>query len=178
MKKMKKYTLTGILTALVMSGLLVTVKSSAFGGKDSAEGAGILVNGDGSRSEFSFKAKRNPNGKVTGQATIRNSSYKPGNGQTEKIKIDITCLRIEGNVAVLGGTAKRKNSQAKAEAVYFAVQDNGDVGAGADAIFRAFYFDDDPATDGDPQRCEAIERNVLVLEPIAEGNIQVKVEQQ
>jgi hypothetical protein len=174
MKKMKKIILTGILTVLVMSGLLVTVKSLAFGDKDSADGVGMLVNEDGSQSEFTFNAKRNPNGKVTGSATLRNPSYKNGNGQTDKIKIDITCLKLHGNVAVMGGTTKRKNSQAKAEAIYFAVEDNGDTGAEADAIFRGFYFDDDPATDGDAQRCESIEREVLVLEPITAGNIQVK----
>ena len=173
-KKMKRLILSGILMVLVMSGLLVTAQSLAFGAKDSADGQGTLVNEDGSRSEFSFDAKRNPNGKVTGTATIRNPSFKTGNGQTDKIKIDITCLRVEGNVAVLGGTTKRKNSQAKAEAVYFAVQDNGD--AGGDAVFRGFYYDDDPATDGDPQQCESLERDILVLEPITAGNIKVKAE--
>jgi len=77
---MKKIILTGILTVLVMSGLLITVKSLAFGAKDSAEGQGMLVNEDGSQSEFSFNAKRNPNGKVTGSATIRNPSFKTVNG--------------------------------------------------------------------------------------------------
>src|SRR5688500_6875908 len=113
MKKMKKIILTGILTVLVMSGLLMTVKSLAFDGNDSAEGQGTLVNEDSSQSEFTFSAKRNPNGKVTGSATLRNPSYKTGNGQTEKIKIDVTCLKVVGNVAILGGTTKRKNSQAK-----------------------------------------------------------------
>src|SRR5688572_24789447 len=160
---MKKIILTGILTVLVMSGLLITVKSLAFGGNDSADGQGTLVNEDSSTSEFTFNAKRNPNGKVTGTATIRNPSYNTGNGQTDKIKIDITCLKVEGNVAVLGGTAKRKNSQAKAEAVYFAVQDNGD--SGGDAVFRGFYFDDDPNTDGDAQQCQTLEQDILVLEP-------------
>lgn len=175
-KKMKKYILSGILTVLVISGLLVTVKSLTFGPKDSADGQGTLVNEDGSRSEFSFNAKRNPNGKVTGQATLRNPSFKTGNGQTDKIKIDITCLRIVGKIAVMGGTTKRKNNQAKAEAVYFAVEDNGDTGAGVDAIFRGFFFDDDPATEGDAQVCQSIDRSVVVLEPIVTGNIQVKVE--
>ena len=83
-------------------------------------------------------------------------------------------MKVVGNIAVMGGTTKRKNSQAKTEAVYFAVEDNGDAGAEADAIFRGFYFDDDPSTEGDAQRCESIEREVLVLEPITSGNIQVK----
>ena len=174
MKKMKKIILSAMLTILVISGLLVTVKSFSFGAKDSADGEGKLVNEDGSQSEFTFNVKRNPNGKVTGSATLRNPSYKAGNGQTEKIKIDVTCLKVIGNVAVMGGTTKRKNSQAKAEAIYFAVEDNGDVGAESDGIFRGFYFDDDSSTEGDVQRCESIEREVLVLEPIKAGNIKVK----
>src|SRR5687768_3905919 len=160
MKKMKKYILSAMLTVLVIGGLLTGVKSFNFDPKDSAEGQGMLVNEDSSQSEFTFNARRNPNGKVTGSATLRNPSYKNGNGQTEKIQIDITCLKVVGNVAILGGTAKRKSSQAKAEAVYFAVEDNGDAGAESDAIFRGFYFDDDPATEGDVQRCESIEREV------------------
>lgn len=171
---MKKIVLSGILIVLVIGGLLVTVKSFSFGPKDAADGAGMLVNEDGSQSEFTFNAKRNPNGKVTGSATIRNPSYKNGNGQSEKIKIDVTCLKVVGNVAILGGTTKRKASQAKAEAIYFAVEDNGEAGAESDAIFRGFYFDDDASTEGDAQRCESIEQNVLVLEPIKAGNIKVK----
>lgn len=150
---MKKIIISIILLVLVISGLAFTVQSLAFGANDSADGQGTLVNENGSRSEFSFNAKRNPNEKVTGQATIRNPSYKAGNGQTDKIKIDVTCLKIVGNIAVLGGTTKRKNNQTKAEAVFFAVEDNGDTGAEADAIFRGFYYDDDPATEGDAQRC-------------------------
>lgn len=167
---MKKYILSGILSVLVMNGLPVMVKSSASSFNQSANGQGKLVNRDGSHSDFSFNVRRNPNGKVTGQATLRNPSYKTANGQTEKIKIDISCLKIVGNTAVIGGWTKRKNSQTEPEAVYFAVEDNG---AEADKIFRGFFFDDDASTKGDAQLCESIEPEVLVLEPIAEGDIQV-----
>ena len=166
---MKRLIISGTLTALLLSVSLITVESLAFGAKDSAQGQGILVNEDNSQSEFAFNAKRNPNGKVTGSATLRNPSYRAGKGEAEKIKIDVTCLKIVGNVAILGGVTKRKNSQAKAEAVYFAVQDNGDQ----DSIFRGFYFDDDPATDSDPQVCQLIETNVPMFEPIVSGEIQV-----
>src|SRR5215203_5002190 len=137
MKNMRKSILTGILSVLVISGSLVTVKSLAFE-NESANGQGKLINQDGSKSEFSFNAKRNPNGKVTGQATLRNPSFKANNGQNGKIKIDISCMKIVGNVAFFGGTTKRKNNQANAEAVYFAVEDNGN----ADKIFRGFFYDD------------------------------------
>ena len=157
---------------VLIGGLLDTVKSLTLNGNESVTGQGKLDNQNGSDSEFMFAVKRNSNGKVTGQAIIRNPSYKAGNGQNDKIKIDMTCLKVVGNVAFLGGTTKRKNNQAKTEAVYFAVEDNGEQGT--DAVFRGFYFDDDPATDGDSHRCEAIERSVVVLEPSAKGDIQVK----
>ena len=169
---MKKIILSGILSGLVIGGLLVRAQSSAFG-DESAEGQGVLVNEDDSQSQFSFNVRRNPNGKVTGQATLRNPSFKPENGQNQQIKIDVSCLKIIGNVAVIGGITKRKNNQTKAEAVYFAVEDSYQA-AGADRIFRGFYFDDDPATGGDAQLCQTIETDVFVLEPIVQGEIQVK----
>jgi hypothetical protein len=168
---MKKYILTGILSVLVISGSLITVKSLAFT-NESANGQGKLVNEDGSRSQFNFTVQRNPNGKVTGQATLRNPSFKTNNEQNEQIKIDVSCLKIVGNLAVIGGMTKRKNNQTKAEAVYFAVEDNGN----ADKIFRGFFFDDDPSSEGDPQQCQMLEPEVLVLEPIAAGEIQIKAD--
>ncbi len=177
MKEMKKYILTALMSVIVISSLLVTVKSLAFNGKESAKGQGMLVNENGSRSQFTFNVQRNPNGKVTGQATIRNPSFKTGNGQNDQIKIDITCLKVVGNTAIFGGVTKRKNNQSKAEAYYFAVEGNSETERRENKIFRGFFYDDDPATEGDPQRCESIEAEVLVLEPIIEGNIQVNGKQ-
>lgn len=171
---MKKYILTGVLSVLVMSFLLITVKSLTLE-NESTDGQGKLVNEDGSQSQFSFNVKRNPNGKVTGQATLRNPSYKKTNGQNEQIKIDVSCLKVIGNLAVIGGVTKRKNNQTETEAVYFAVEDNE---AGADKIFRGFYLDDDASTKGDAQLCQAMEKEILVLEPIVEGNIKVQARQQ
>ena len=171
-RKMKNYIVSGILLMLIMSGLLVSVKSFTFAG-ESAEGQGILVNEDETRSQFSFSVRRNPNGKIIGQATLRNPSFKTTNEQNEQIKIEVTCLKVVGNIAVFGGMTKRKNNQQSDEAVYFAVQDNGNPGAGTDKIFRGFFFDDDSTTKGDAQLCQTLETSILVLEPIAGGNIQV-----
>lgn len=164
---MKKHILTGILSLFVMFAAMVTAQQPA---KESADGEGTLVNEDGSQSEFSFNVKRNLNGKVTGKAIIRNPSYKSENGQTDRVKIDVSCLKVVGKVTIFGGTTKRKNNQAKSEAVYFAVEDKGTGGG----IFRGFYFDDDPATEGDAQRCQTLEPGVAVFEPIVSGKIKVK----
>src|SRR5688572_15935125 len=111
MKKMNKYILSGVLSIIVISDLLVAAKSLA-SGTESVNGQGTLINEDGSGSQFSFNARRNPNGKVTGQATLRNPSFKTGNGQNSQIKIDIICLKVIGKTAVLGGMTKRQNNQA------------------------------------------------------------------
>lgn len=168
---MKKYILSGIVMMIVVSGFLITVKSSALSVNESADGQGTLYTEEGSQSRFSFNVRRNPNGKVTGQAALRNPSYKKTNGQNEQIKIDVSCLKVIGKVAVIGGMTKRKNNQSKSEAVYFAVEDGDNQ---ADKIFRGFYFDDDALTEGDAQLCQSIETEVLVLEPIADGNIQIR----
>lgn len=169
---MKRKIMIGMVLMLIISLGLITAQSSAFKNNESANGEGTLVNEDGSRSRFSFNVRRNGNGKVTGQATLRNPSFKAVNGQNEQVKIDVSCLKVVGNVAVIGGTTKRKNNQAEAEAIYFAVEDSRETGV--DKIFRGFYFDDDIMTSGDVQLCQTLETGVLVLEPIAEGNIQIK----
>lgn len=169
-KQIKRVILSGILMVIVISGALVA-NSQSNNNRESAEGEGKLVNADGSKSRFSFTAKRNPNGKITGQATLRNPSYKAGNGEDEVLKIDVTCLKVVGKMAIFGGTTKRKNNQTNIEAAYFAVEDGA---AQEDKIFRGFFFDDDPNTKGDPELCQTIEPEILVFEPIAEGEIKVK----
>lgn len=173
MMKMKGTLLTAAaFVVMALGSVLASGSLAALGAKDSAEGKGTLVHEDGTRSEFEFSAKRNPNGKVSGQATIRNPSYRAANGQVEKIKVEISCLKVEGRVAILGGETKRKNNQAEVEAVYFAVEDNG-AGA-ADAIFRGFYYDDEAATRGEAALCETLKPEVLVFEPLAAGYVTVK----
>lgn len=168
-----KQMLIAVTAVLLIGAALVTANSQSNNNRESAEGEGKFINEDGSKSRFSFNAKRNPNGKITGQATLRNPSFKAGSGQDEVLKIDITCLKVVGRWAIFGGTTKRKNNQTNVEAAYFAVEDGEEKGE-ADKIFRGFFFDDDPATKGEPDLCRTLEREVLVFEPIAEGSIKVK----
>jgi hypothetical protein len=81
---------------------------------------------------FAFEASKSSDGTVTGQAQVKNRAT----GQTLHIQID--CLNVIGNVAVLSGTATSAtgtgNSDGDAE--IFGVEDN-DSGA-SDRVTRAF----------------------------------------
>ena len=168
-----KQMMTCALTAVLLLGTaLVTVNSQSNSNRESAEGEGKLINEDGSRSRFSFSARRNPNGKLSGQATLRNPLFKAENGQDEVLKIEISCLKVVGRWAIFSGTTKRKSNQTNIEAAYFAVEDGEETGE--DKIFRRFFFDDDPTTKGEPELCRTLERETLVFEPISEGEIKVK----
>ena len=47
-------------------------------------------------------------------------------------------------------------------------------GKGKDLISRVFFWDDNPATTGDPQACQYNQPGDFPMEPIENGNIQVK----
>lgn len=154
----------------IIAAALVTGNSQSHN-KESANGNGKMLNAVDTHSRFTFNAKRDSNGKITGQAMLRIPAFKSGNGQDEFIKFDISCMRVIGSTAIFGRTVKRKNCQTDVEAAYFAVEDEN---GGQDKIFRGFYFDDDPATKGEADLCQTIERKVLVFKPIVEGEIKVK----
>jgi len=79
-----------------------------------------------------------------------------------------------GNTVYFGGTVKRTNDPSLVDAVFFAVQDNGEPGKGVDKISRVFFWDGDPNTTGDPQACLNNQVTDFPLEAIEAGNIQVK----
>ena len=81
---------------------------------------------------------------------------------------------VDANTAIFGGTVKRTNDPSLVDAVFFAVQDNGEPGKGTDKISRVFFWDDDPSTTGDPQACQLNVVDDFPLETIESGNIQVK----
>ena len=141
----------------------------------SASGAGTLVVDVGKR-HFSFSAKQSPDGTVTGQAVLTNSSFTGENGTSPyKLHLDISCIkRFDNNIVYFGGTTKRTNDPNLVDAAFFAVQDNGEPGKGVDKLSRVFFWDDDPATTGDPQACRFNEAGDFPLETIETGNIQVK----
>ena len=138
----------------------------------SASGQGTLEAG----RKFALSARINADGTATGQATLVNKNFsgeKPN--QPYQLHVDVTCgKRLDDHTAIFGGTTRKTNDQSLVDAVYFSVQDNGEPGAGKDMISRAYFFDDNPATTGDPKLCLGSTLTDLPLETIVSGNINVR----
>ena len=148
--------------------------SSAQASAAAANGHGALDNGDSADRQFSFSARELADGSVTGNAVLVNPAFTGDNGAPYQLQIDISCMHVVGNIAVFGGTTRRTNDANLVDAVFFTVQDNGEPGAGADKISRAFFWDDDPNTTGDPAACLLTGALDFPLETIESGNIQVR----
>ena len=160
--------------AVLVGAALLVAPGTAQGASSvaSANGQGTLDNGD---RHFSFSAKQAADGTVSGTATLTNKSFTGANGTSPyKLKIDIVCMKRFGNTVYFGGNTARTNDPNLVDAVFFAVQDNGDPGKDTDKISRAYFWDDDPLTTGDPQACQNNAVDDFPLETIEAGNIQVK----
>lgn len=170
--------LNSLRAALVVAALLVIAPNlAAQTTADSANGHGTLLvqNSDGEfvRRQFSFNAKRRADGTVTGSAVLHNPGFEI-NGKQFQAKIDISCLKVVGNIAILGGFVRRTNDPGFVDAVFFTVQDNGEPGKDRDKISRVFLFDDNATTTGNPQLCQVTGATDFPLETIESGNIQVR----
>ena len=140
-----------------------------------------MVSGQGAlssdpRRNFSVSAKINADGSATGHATLINKTFTGENGKAPYLlQLDIKCGKmVDANTAIFGGTIKRTNDPSLVDTVYFSVQDNGEPGAAKDKVSRAYFFDNDPATTGDPALCLGATLTDLPLETIVSGNINVK----
>jgi hypothetical protein len=136
---------------------------------DSVSGQGTL---DGGARHFSFSARQAADGTVKGQAQLLNTAFSgtPDSPAPYRAHIQITCMsRVDENTVTLGGMVTRSNDPNLIDAVFFTVQDNGEPGTD-DQISRAYFWDSDPDTTGDPQTCAGQSYN---LEAIESGNVQV-----
>ena len=175
----KTFARFGLAAAAAATSLLAAAPPALAQGKvQAASGHGtLLVESDTGlvRRQFSFSASRKADGKVSGNATLVNRSFTGENGHSPyQLQIDITCFRVVGNIGIFGGTTKRTNDPNLVDAVFFTVQDNGEPGAGKDRISRAYFWDDDPGTTGNPQACQDTGPFDFPLEAIEAGNVQVK----
>lgn len=155
--------------ALAVSAAPALAQVTATG---SAGGQGTLDQG----RKFALSGKINADGTATGQATLVNRNFSGDRpNQPYQLQVDISCgKKIDERTAIFGGMTRKTNDSNLVDAVYFSVQDNGEPGAGKDKVSRAFFFDDDPATTGDPKLCLGSTLADLPLEPIASGNISVR----
>lgn len=175
----KKTVLSVIGGAMIAAGCFAGMTSYAAGPGAKANGSGSLTGlyGDpnSGKRQFAFSAQIQKDGTVKGNATVHNPAYTGENGHSPyMLQIDISCMKVIGNTAFFGGTTRRTNDPSLIDAVYFSAQDNGEPGANNDLLSRAYFFDDDPGTNGDPQLCQGIQPGDLVMEPIQSGNIQVR----
>lgn len=159
-------------TALIALGLLAAPAFAQITATGMASGQGTLDQG----RKFALSARINADGTASGQATLINKNFtgdKPG--QPYQLHVTVTCgKKLDDHSAIFGGMTQKTNDSNLVDAVYFSVQDNGEPGAGKDMISRATFFDDDPATTGDPKLCLGSTLTDLPLETIVSGNINVK----
>lgn len=128
------------------------------------------------RRNFSVSAKINADGTATGRATLINKAFTGENGKAPYLlQVDISCGKmIDDHTAILGGSTRKTNDSSLVDAVFFSVQDNGEPGANQDKISRAYFWDDDPNTQGPPSACINSTLTDVPLETIVSGNINVK----
>jgi len=172
--------LVTILAVLIAVGTWTISSEAAAAASASANGHGTLYDGVSSngqpyRRQFSFSARLNDDGTAAGNAVLQNPAFDGANGnQPYFLQIDISCMKVIGNIAFFGGTTRRTTDPNLVDAVYFSVEDNGQPGANNDQISRAFFFDDDPTTMGDPQLCQGNQVGDFPMEPIQSGNITLR----
>ena len=137
-----------------------------------ASGQGTLEQG----RKFALSARINADGTASGQATLINKNFtgeKPN--QPYQLHVTVSCgKKLDDHTAIFGGMTQKTNDSNLVDAVYFSVQDNGEPGTGKDMISRAYFFDDNPATTGDPKLCLVSTLTDLPLETIVSGYITVK----
>ena len=175
---MNKIMLTTLAFSLLVFGFIANPNASAQNDKQAASGQGSLPsvnqNGKDAKRQFSLSAQMKSDGTVKGNAVLHNPAFTGDNGQKYQLQIDISCMKVVGNIAIFGGTTKRTNDSSLVDAVFFAVEDNGNPGKNLDRISGAYFFDNDPTTTGDPQACQNNLITDFILETIISGNISVR----
>jgi len=170
MKHIKIFGLAGLLIS-ALAGTAMLRSTSAAAPKPSANGHGtvLLQNTEGKtvRRQFSFSARINSDGSVSGTAILHNPSFDP----KYSAQFDITCLQIVGNRASFGGSIRKTTDPVfndEFDAAFFTVFDNGEPGAGNDTISEVFF---DNVVE--PSTCQFIGADDFPQIPIESGNVNV-----
>ncbi len=178
MKRRKQNTASVMACVLAVVVLFLFSSNTIFGQSANGHGTlhdGIAQNGRPNNRQFSFSVRTLSDGTVRGNAVLHNPADDGAHGnQPYMLQIDVSCMKVVGNMAFFGGTTRRTTDPNLVDAVYFSIQDNGEPGANNDRLSRAFFFDDDPNTMGDPQLCQFIQPGDFPLLFIESGNISLR----
>ncbi len=158
--------------AMIVLALAAVPALAQVGATGTASGQGTIEQG----RKFALSGRINADGTATGQATLVNRNFSGDRpDQPYQLHIEISCGKmLDERTAIFGGMTRKSSGSSLVDAVTFAVQDNGEPGAGQDKVSRAYFFDDDPATTGDPRLCLGSTLADLPLETIESGNINVR----
>ena len=169
------------MTRITVKGGLIALASLAALATPAIAATTAHVGGQGAlstdpRRTFSVSAQVNADGAATGRATLVNKAFTGANGKAPYLlQVDVKCAKVlDDKTVILGGTTRRTNDPSLVDAVFFSVQDNGEPGANRDKISRAYFWDGDPATTGDPMACLNSTLADVPLETIVSGNLNVK----
>jgi hypothetical protein len=164
-----------LLAGLLITALAATLmlqSTSAAAAKPSASGHGTILlqdtEGRTVRRQFSFSARINSDGTVSGNAIIHNPSFDP----KYDAQFEITCLQIVGNRASFGGSVRKTSDPVfndEFDAAFFTVFDNGEPGNDNDTISEVFF---DNVVE--PSACQFIGADDFPQIPIESGNVQVR----
>lgn len=149
------------LCSTVLAVLMVAMPVAASAdGPASATGAGHSGSGE-QRRTFSFSAVMLSDGSAAGSAQLFARSFPA------KVHMQVTCLRVEGNVAYVSGLNTTADPDVF-EGIYaiFAVEDNGE----GDAVDRVTQFH--PAATQNEDAC--LTESPSDFFPIEQGNVQVR----
>jgi len=126
------------------------------------------TNGRQVHRQFSFSATTKKDGTVNGSAELHNPAFDP----TFSMHVDVTCLKVTGNVASFGGTVTKTSDPAFGpggyDRAFWTVVDNGEPGTN-DTISAVFFDNVVP-----PSACQFITPSDFPQQPIENGNVQVK----
>ena len=171
MNHIKLFVFAGLLIAVLAATTLLR-STSAAAPRPSASGHGtiLLQNTEGKtvRRQFSFSARVNADGSVSGSAVLHNPSFDP----KYDAQFKITCLQVVGNRASFGASIRKTSDPVfndEFDAAFFTVFDNGEPGAGNDTISEVFF---DNVVE--PSACQFIGADDFPQIPIESGNVQVR----
>jgi hypothetical protein len=170
--KRKMFLFAGLLITALATTTIMLRPTSAAAPKTSASGHGTILlqdtEGRTVRRQFSFSARVNSDGTVSGSGILHNPSFDP----KYDAQFDITCLQVVGNRASFGASIRKTSDPVfndEFDAAFFTVFDNGEPGADNDTISEIFF---DNVVE--PSACQFIGADDFPQIPIESGNVQVR----